>query len=422
MIRLILHTFAAKLINAVLNFMLVVLTARELGAAIRGDISLLVATLYIFVLISGFVGGSAVIYLAPRYSKGQILRLGYLWAMVVACVLVPLSAWLFELPAPQLVHWIVLSLLFNLSAINRYMLIAIGKIKADNAIGIAVNLLQLGVLWLLLQIGYAPAFDLFLYAFYAAWLLAFGLSFILLSKQWQLDQSSPWRLTWNKLWSYGALAQGANLAQFLGYRIQYYLIGLYLTKADIGVFSVAVALSESLWMITQSISLVQLSHIANHKNGESTAAWSLQLMKFSIALTLLGLTVLLLLPDQWFPAFFGTEFGQLKPLIWRLAPGILALSGSNILVHYFAGNGKLAVNLFISVLTLLLVVTSNAVLMALWGLNGAAWAASLAYGLAAVFILLYFMRKNQLAFRLLLPKGEDFALVIKAFKNIKAIK
>lgn len=422
MIRLILHTFATKLINAALNFMLVVLTARELGASIRGDISLLVATLYIFVLISGFVGGSAVIYLAPRYNKGLILRLGYVWATLVALVLVPLSALFFDLPAPHLIHWMVLSLLFNLSAINRYMLIALGKIKTDNAIGLGVNILQLSVLWLLLQLGLTPAFDLFLYAFYAAWLMAFGISLALLRKYWVLHEPSPWRNTWNKLWSYGALAQGANLAQFLGYRIQYYLIGLYLTKADIGVFSVAVALSESLWMITQSISLVQLSHIANLKDGEGAALWSLQLMKFSIALTALGLGVLLLLPAHWFPVFFGAEFGQLKPLIWRMAPGILALSGSNILVHYFAGNGKLAVNLFISVLTLLLVFTTNAVLMAIWGLQGAAWAASVSYGLAALAMLVYFMRKNRLTVVELLPKQTDFELLYRAFRNIKPTK
>ncbi len=423
MIKVILHTFASKLLNALINLGLVVLTARVMGAEVRGEISLLIATLYLFVLASGFVGGSTLIYLAPRYSLKKLLVLAYAWSFIVAAVLLPIVYFSIGLPAPTLWHWITLALIFNLTAVNRYVLLALERIKMDNLLGIGINLVLLLLLGLMLYGNAANNLNTFMLAFYMAWGAAFLLSGWLIRSSWQKDSQQSWKYVGRAMWKYGSMAQGANFAQFLGYRIQFYLIGALLSKEALGVFSVAVALAEALWMITQSISLVQLSKIANMEDGRSSAGLTATLMKVSVAVTALAMLVLLVLPESLFVFVFGAEFGPVKALIGYMVPGILALAASNILIHYYAGIGRLWINFLISLLTLLLVVGTNYGLMPLFGLTGAAIASSVAYGLAALVIAIYFIKDHQQPIWVLLPQKADwiqFQLLCKQYvRNLR---
>lgn len=417
MIKTILHTFASKLLNALLNMGLVVLTARIMGAEVRGEISLLIATLYLFVLGSGFVGGSTLIYLAPRFPLRKLLVIAYVWAIFVALVLVPAIYLSLGLPAPALGHWMLLALIFNLTAVNRYMLLALEKLKTDNRLGVVINAILLILLAGLLFTDAARVLHTFVIAFYGAWGMALLVSAWLIRAAWRKDNNQSWWVVVQAMWKYGALAQGANFAQFLGYRIQFYLIGAILTKEDLGVFSVAVALSEALWMITQSISLVQLSKIANMSDGRSSAPLTVSLMKLSVAVTFVAMLVLLVLPESLFVFVFGQAFGPVRLLIAAMFPGILALAASNILIHYYAGIGRLGINFLISLLTLLLVAGSNYVLMPLFGLMGAAWASSLAYVLAALAIAWYFILDQKQSYQLLLPQRADLTQLQALFKQ-----
>ncbi len=407
MIKIILHTFASKLFNALLNFGLVVLTARFLGAEVRGEISLLIATLYLFVLASGFVGGGAMIYLAPRFPRRQLLIFAYLWALFISVILVPFCLYWPGLPDPVLLHWVLLSLLFNLTAANRYMLIATEKIKTDNLLGILLNGVQLLCLGAFVFIANQSDLMAFVLVLYVSWGLALAVSGWHIRKIWSENNPTRWQVTGKAMLHFGFLSQGANLAQFFGYRIQFYLIGGFLGKDAVGVFSVAVALSEALWMITQSISLVQLSRISNMEDASQSTGWSIKLMKASMVLTLAALCVLLALPGYVFGWVFGQDFTALKPLIWRMAPGILALSMSNIIAHYYAGIGKVKVNLLISLLTMITVYLANLWLMSEDGLNGAAWASSVAYLLSAAVLVVYFLRSNHLRWQEVLPGRKD---------------
>ncbi len=417
MIKVILHTFASKLLNALLNLGLVVLTARIMGAEVRGEISLLIATLYLFVLGSGFVGGSTLIYLAPRFPVRKLLVLAYLWAIFIALVLLPFIYLSMGLPAPTLGHWMILAFIFNLTAVNRYMLLALEKIKTDNLLGIVINAVLLLLLSWMLFAGAAKELDTFILAFYGAWGLAFLVSAWLIRSVWKKDDGKSWLRVAQAMWKFGAMAQGANFAQFLGYRLQFYLIGAILSKEALGVFSVAVALSEALWMITQSISLVQLSRIANMEDGRTSARLTVSLMKLSVALTSLAMLVLLILPESLFVFVFGKAFGPVRLLIAYMFPGILALAASNILIHYYAGIGRLAVNFLISLLTLLLVAITNYGLMPLYGLVGAAIASSIAYGVAALFIAWYFIFEQKQSYQLLLPQHADWMQLQDLFKQ-----
>ncbi len=397
--------------------MLVWFTARWMGAEVRGEISLFVASLYVFVLISGFFGGGTLIYLAPRYATKALLLISYAWALLVSLAFVPALFLWPGLPEPSMIFWVVSSLLFNLTAVNRYLLIGLKRIKYDNLLGVGVNLFQLIFLLCFVFWGKQQNLQAFVYAFIIAWSLIFLLSFWSIRDSLQVKSSTiPWGNILASMFSLGFVAQITNLAQFIGYRVQYYMIDIQLNKQAVGVFSTAVSLTEAIWMISQSISLVQLSHIANLQDTTEASSLSLRWMKVSFVLSLIAILALLILPGALYTQLFGIEFEGLRSIIWRLSPGILMLAGSNILAHHFAGKGQLRENLIASCITLVLVSSFSFALLGGYGLNGAAWSSSIAYTGAAIWLVWRFQKSENRPIKEWLPSVNDYKEMQAKFK------
>lgn len=410
--KAIVHTLSSRLTGAALNFVLLWFTARYMGAEVRGEISLYFSSIYLLVLVSGFVGGSTLIYLAPRFQLRRLLFLSYVWCLFVSLLLVPALAWWPGLPAPTLTWWVVSSLLFNLTAVNRYLLLGQERIRTDNLLGVGVNLLQLALLAYWVLAGQESQLHAFVWAFVGAWSLAWLVSLLLLAQSLKHDtKSSAWLPLLKAAFRLGLLAQSTNLAQFIAYRIQYYLINAQAGKEEVGIFSTAVSLAEAVWMITQSISLVQLSRIVQGNNRNEAASWSLPWFKISLLLSGAALLVLLLLPSSFFVWIFGTEFSQLSPLLYALAPGVLALAGSNILAHYFSGTAQLRVNLGASVLSLVAVSALSMLLLPSWGILGAAWASSAAYVVGAIWLMYHFNKQHTVKWQQWWPGKQEIQLI-----------
>lgn len=417
--KAVVHTLSSRFLSAILNFVLLWFTARWMGAEVRGEISLYFSSIYILVLVSGFAGGSTLIYLAPRFSIHRLLLLSYAWCTGVSLLLVPALALWPGLPAPTLIWWMVSSLIFNLTAVNRYLIIGQERIKTDNLLGVGINITQLALLvWFVLAI-HETKLDAFVWAFVSAWSLALVVSsFLLLKGRKTEPPAGSWKNLIQTAFSMGLLAQSTNLAQFIAYRIQYYIIALQAGKESVGVFSTAVSLAEAVWMITQSISLVQLSHIVQQNNRNEAASWSLPWFKISLLLSSLALLVLLILPKSLFIWIFGPAFGSIAPLLFALTPGVLALAGSNILTHYFAGTAQLRINFGASIISLLAVSILSYVLLQPFGIIGAAWASSAAYIAGAIWLIYHFNKQYTVRWHEWFPGKNELELLIKFCKSL----
>lgn len=410
--KAILHTLSSRFVSAVLNLLLLWFTARWMGAGVRGEISLYFSSIYLLVLVSGFAGGSTLIYLAPRFALNRLLLLSYGWCLGVSLLLVPALAWWPGLPAPQLGWWIVSSLLFNLTAANRYVLLGQGRIQTDNLIGLGVNVMQFALLLALVLGTTTKSLQAFVWAFVGAWGMAWLISLVLVwGSEHKVSVNNSWKPLLKAAFGMGFLAQTTNLMQFVAYRIQFYLIDLATGKEAVGVFSTAVSLAEAVWMITQSISLVQLSRIVQSDDKQAAAQWSLPWFKISIILSAVVLGPLLLLPKTVFAWIFGADFGQIPALLLALAPGVLALAGSNILAHYFAGTAQLRFNLGASLLSLVVVVTTSYLLLPQWGIVGAAMASSFAYIFGALWLMWQFKKQHPVSWRQWFPAKQDVQLI-----------
>ena len=62
-----------------LNVVLLLISTRLLGAEVKGEVSLLVLNFSLATLVSGFLGGPALVYLTPRFPIKSLLFVNLVW-------------------------------------------------------------------------------------------------------------------------------------------------------------------------------------------------------------------------------------------------------------------------------------------------------------------------------------------------------
>jgi len=140
------------------------------------------------------------------------------------------------------------------------------------------------------------------------------------------------------------MAQLGNVIQYLNYRLSYFILNHYTTYANVGIYSVGVMISESIWLISSSIATVQYSKIANINDLNYSRDLTLKLAKLSFVATFICVIILNFLPQGVFYFIFGKDFGPVKTVIFYLSTGIISFGLTVSISHYYAGVGKYYIN------------------------------------------------------------------------------
>ena len=133
MLKNITGTFFTRILVSVLNFAIIILTAKLMGAEIRGSISLCMLAIAIAGLLNEIIGGPAVVYLVPRYKNSSIAKFSYLWAVFIS-ISCSLLLGLFNFYDVELFPLVAAcSLMLCLGSIHQFLLLGHQKIKAFNS-------------------------------------------------------------------------------------------------------------------------------------------------------------------------------------------------------------------------------------------------------------------------------------------------
>lgn len=411
----VLGTFALKLASALASFALLALTTQFLGASGRGLITLVVTTVGLAGLVNGFVGGASIVYLLSRnkgrqYSR-QIIAVAYLWA-AVSSVAVSLAAWTSGMVDASLVpHICFIGLLASATAINALLLLGAGYLalyNATNLLQTASTLLLFG-LTALLPSGtstgwYLAALD----AAYATCLVVTSARLLTMPARAAESSMPPRALeTVFTAFKYGGMAQAGNLLLYISYRLSFYILGLHEGQASVGIYSVAVTLSESLWMISGSFAIVLYAKAAHLGKDAAVVEQTIRYTKICLVVSLVGVAILLCVPQFVFTAIFGREFGPVRTCIAVLAVGMVSTSAGTIVNHYFAGVGMYGVNARIALIGFGVSVAGNLLLVPHLGLIGAGLTASASNLIVCVCLLRVFLKQHAMKAGVLLPSRAD---------------
>ena len=418
MIKKILGTAGSRLIITLISFIVVIINARNLGAGGVGEITLLVLGITIILLISNVVGGGALVYLIPRFDLFTILVPAYFWSFLSAIIGAYALSFFDLIPRIYTHHVLFLSLFQSLASTNLNVLLGKEKIKQFNFISVFQVVVLIGSL--ILFFFYLNRIEVisYIYSMYLAYFSSFLISAFAIRKFVNFEGFEKFDEAIIQIFKYGTYVQLANLLQLLNYRLGYFIIERFLGKPSLGVFSVGTQVSEGLWLFGKSVAMVQYSRISNSTDAVYARILTLRFIKFVFVLTFSLLAVLILIPDSFFVLIFMKDFSGLHQIILSLSPGILAMSVSMILSHFFSGTGRHYHNTISSGIGLVLTLIFGFTLIPEFGILGAGITASISYFASASYQLIVFMKITKTSARNFLLSGDDISFIKNEISEI----
>ncbi len=418
MLKNILGTISTRILVALLTLIMVLLNARYLGAENVGTIGLIILAIAILQLMSNLVGGGALVYLVPRAQLVKLFLPSCGWALFTTALGTFLLNILHLIPTGYAMHVFFLSLLLSLFTINFMVLMGHERIREYNII----SLLQVMILFAVLMFFFFGLENrevmAYLYGLYISYAFAFLTSLILILSSFRKKEILGSGKVIRELVQLGSVMQLGNILQFLNYRLSYYFIEFFLRRAAVGVYSVGVQLSESIWLIAKSIHLVQYTRISNEKDENYAAKLTLNLVKISFILTLLSLILLLVLLHLFFSLVFKPEFQQVPVIMFTLAAGILTFSVSIILSPYFSGMGKPIHNTISAAIGLVFTLGLSLLLIPKLKLPGAAMAATISYIASTLYQFIVFIKMTKLKSSDFLLRKDDVLVIVKGVRKM----
>jgi O-antigen/teichoic acid export membrane protein len=343
MFRFALSTFGAKIATSLVNFILIVIASHYIGAAGVGEISMILLTVSVVVMASFIIGGSAIVYLTPRYPVLPIMVVTYLWSLIITAITFFVLKNVEIIEQQYVTSVVILSFLASMFSVHFNILLGKEKIHKVNILSVANVLIILAIFSYFVFFAKGEGVWAYIYGMFVAYVTIYLWSLMYLMPYFREGFGNSGKKLLKDLLHYGVLLQLANIALLFNYRGGYYFVEHFYNKASLGVYSVGNQLTEASWMISRSFSTVLYARVSNIKEDEGylqTKYYVLSFFKIVFIITLAILFILLIMPRSVYEFVYGSEFYEVKDIIWALSPGILLFSVSRILAVFFSGTGR----------------------------------------------------------------------------------
>ena len=206
---------------------------------------------------------------------------------------------------------------------------------------------------------------------------------------------------------YGFRVYAATLLAFLVIRIDMLLVNAYVGPGQAGLYAVAVALADALYILPSVVAVNLFAHVARGADDATTAAVfrSLAIVYLSVC------AAAALLAGPAITLVYGGAFSDAAALFQWLAPGIFCLGMLNVLAQHFAGRGFPLAAALVWVAGLALNIAINLIFLPGGPTYVASIASSAAYLLLLVLHVRMFARRTGDAS--LMPRPAETAALIR---------
>ena len=387
-------TIASKLVILFVNFFLIVLQTQLWGSEGKGEIALVIANIALINIIANMSCGSTVAFHAPRMNRDELLLMSFLGSVVLS--LSGTLVFSFILGFNYFKHLLIISVLMSLG--NALTLYFLGKenVKWYNLLTILAPVAILVFLFLLYYLVGIQTINAYFYAYYLAYGCLIFLGVIGLLRKQSFHYPSLSYASLRKLLTYGFSNELNYFIQFLNYRLAYFFIEEWLGKSPLGVFSVAVSITEAIWVVSKSMSVIHFSSVVNNPNQKENIRLTNRSALQSLWISLIVVVALVLTPQSLFLFIFGSEFAEVKQLTLYLIPGIIAISVSNLWGHYFAGVGKLKILRDKALLGLIATLVLSIILIPTYQLLGACISINISYIVSSGYLWYKFRQETNI--------------------------
>jgi O-antigen/teichoic acid export membrane protein len=201
---------------------------------------------------------------------------------------------------------------------------------------------------------------------------------------------------------------------FLQLRADVFLLERFSGFSAVGIYTLAVMLAESIWMVTDAVAVACLPHQVDASTLDA-GRLTLRACRFNVLLALLGAAGLALASYPIVRLFYGVPFLPAIPALLALLPGVACYSAQRVCGAYLLRlncplrmsailGGAVIVNLGLNLLWI-----------PRWGIVGAALASTASYALSATLFVAWAVQLSGLGLRELITwPSEDTQAIRRA--------
>lgn len=204
----------------------------------------------------------------------------------------------------------------------------------------------------------------------------------------------------------------------LNYKVDILFLQKMVTSEEVGFYTLAVSVSEQLWLLPYAAGLVLMSRTANSSSTEAAVKPVGSLLRWGFLLSVIGSIAIVYLAPILVPMIFGKDFSGSIEVVKAIIPGIVAFVVFRILESNLAGLGKPWLAVYALLPSLLINVGLNLLLIPKFGILGSAWATNVSYIVATIIYLIIYVKFTKISFgHLLIPKRSDLNELKDAFSR-----
>ena len=407
-----------------------VVISRILEPSGKGSYGLVTLVLSLTVLVFLFGLGSATVYFGVRQPEqlpalaGNIIFVSLLFGSVGILLVELLSFhplvqdYLHQNSIPvRWVRWIIFVTPLNLfNAYAKEIVRAVGDIFMYGLLSLlnAVVLFATTIILLWgLNLGVKGAI--------CGYLIATVLVSIVTAWQMNKKIDQPFRMNLPLLkqtLQFGLRLYPSNLAQFLNYRLDVFVVGYYLSDVEVGLYLTATTLAERFWELPNAVRTALYHRVAEDHGSDSSLKITLSSSRIIFVVVGLFCIMFALLSHWVMLILYGVDYLPASlPFTW-LMPGIWALSLGKLWAIYLAGSGYPEYGSISSIVSLILTICLDFMLIPKVGIVGAAIASSVAYFVTSLILGWLFVRKTGTPWQeLLLLNRTDWHLIKNAINR-----
>jgi O-antigen/teichoic acid export membrane protein len=197
------------------------------------------------------------------------------------------------------------------------------------------------------------------------------------------------------------------------------LINVFMNPLAVGYYSISVAITEKLWLISQSASTVLFPKVSSEKDEKALEEFTPIVSRNVLLITALG-AILIFFLSRWIVIFLFSEayLPAVQPLQILLI-GTVAVSGSRVLGNDIAGRGRPILNTYLNAITVVVNLCLDILWIPKFGITGAAWATTVSYSIALIGSLLVYSKisGNYIA-KIIFIQKSDIALYRNFFSAL----
>ncbi len=198
------------------------------------------------------------------------------------------------------------------------------------------------------------------------------------------DDSSPSR---SQMTKFGLKSFAGSLSPVEAFRLDQGVVGLFLSPVALGFYVVGQAFTALPRVIGASIGLVAYPKVAAQQDPTAARRALWRYFFFSLTVTAIVVGALELVSAQLVTFFFGTEFTEAIPIARILLLGTLFMAARRVLTDGTNGIGHPGLGTLAEVASWVVLLPTIAILLPRYGVEGVAWALTIAWGVSLVLLL-----------------------------------